>query len=524
MNHRSAARHGAWRRLAAAILGTALIGALAGPAAILAVEAAAVDDTVTTAEDVVATGNVLTNDTGMVRVVAAVHHVHAGGTLDVALDGAFTFTPTADWSGGPIVATYWADPDQTVNANELLAYVRITVTAVNDAPVATPQAVSTDEDTGKAITLAGTDAEGSPLTYAIATAPAHGTLTGTGPDRTYTPDADWYGQDGFTFKVNDGTADSAPAAVSVEVVAIEDLPVASDQDVAVAYNTAKAITLGATDGDDDDLDFVIVDQPDHGVLSGTAPAVTYTPTAGYIGADTFTFKANDGDDDSNTATVAITVAPDVAPPVIDSLAVAFGTGRVNETAPLRISWAGHDAGVGLTGYEVQAKVGTGAWTTVSTGTAVSTTRFYAFGTSLQWRVRAKDANDNWSAWTESPVRKLSAYQGSSPVAFTGTWSKVTSAGSSGTGYRYTTTAGKKAKLVFTGLGVMVVAPKLATAGYARVKFDTAASSRVNLRASSTSLGVIVKSKMWATSGSHTVQIWNDQGGRRTTFDAFIVLR
>jgi hypothetical protein len=506
------------------MLGAALVGALAAPAGSLAVASAVADDTVLTNEDVVATGNVLANDTGMVRVAAVVNYVHAGGTLDVAADGAFTFTPTANWSGGPIVTTYWGDPDATVNGNELLAYVRVTVTAVNDAPVATTQSVSTNEDTAKAITLAGTDVEGSVLSYAIVSQPAHGTMTGSGADRTYTPNSNWYGQDSFTFKVNDGSVDSAPATVSVEVVATEDIPVANAQAVSVVFDTPKAITLTGSDADEDHLDFVIVAGPAHGSLSGTAPAVTYTPAAGYTGTDAFTFKVNDGNDDSSTATVSITVAADAVPPVIDSLAVAFGTGRVNETAPLRISWSGHDAGVGLTGYEVQAQAGSGPWTTISTGTAVAVTKFSAFSTDMRWRVRAKDANDNWSGWTESATRRLTAYQGASPIAFTGTWAKVTSSGSSGTGYRYTATSGKKVRLTFTGLGVMYVAPKLSAGGYARVKIDAAASTRVSLRASRTSLGVIVKTKLWDTSGAHSIQVWNDQGGRRTTFDAFIVLR
>jgi hypothetical protein len=87
-------------------------------------------------------------------------------------------------------------------------------------------------------------------------------------------------------------------------------PVANNQDVTTTKNTAKAITLTATDPNNDPLTYTIVTQPSHGTLSPSSPggaARTYTPTTGYVGPDSFTFKANDGTVDSNTATVSITV-------------------------------------------------------------------------------------------------------------------------------------------------------------------------------------------------------------------------
>ena len=59
-------------------------------------------------------------------------------------------------------------------------------------------------------------------------------------------------------------------------------------------DTAKAITLAATDAEGSTLTYTIVAAPAHGTLSGTAPALTYTPAANYNGPDSFTFKANDG--------------------------------------------------------------------------------------------------------------------------------------------------------------------------------------------------------------------------------------
>src|SRR5207245_169168 len=207
------------------------------------------------------------------------------------------------------------EPDTTLSRSS------ITVNAVNDAPVASNQAVVTDEDTAKAITLGASDAEGSLLTYTIGTGPAHGVLSGTAPNLTYTPAANYNGPDSFTFKANDGELDSKVATVSITVNAVNDAPVASNQAVVTDEDTAKAITLGASDVEGSPLSYVVGTGPTHGTLSGTAPALTYTPAANYNGPDSFTFKANDGTVDSSAATVSLTVTAVNDAPVANAQAV-----------------------------------------------------------------------------------------------------------------------------------------------------------------------------------------------------------
>ena len=148
------------------------------------------------------------------------------------------------------------------------ATVSITVTAVNHPPVADAQAVTTNEDTAKAITLTGSDPDGNPLTYSVVTQPAHGSLSGTAPNLTYTPAANYNGADSFTFKVNDGQADSAAATVSITVSAVNDAPVANAQAVTTPQDTAKAITLTGSDVDGNPLTYSVATQPAHGTLSG----------------------------------------------------------------------------------------------------------------------------------------------------------------------------------------------------------------------------------------------------------------
>lgn len=187
------------------------------------------------------------------------------------------------------------------------ATVSITVTAVNDAPMVTAQSVTAAQSAAKAITLSGADVEGSALTFAIVTPPAHGTLSGTPPNVTYTSTAGYSGFDGFTYKANDGALDSTPAPVSITVSA-NNAPVATPQSVTATQNIAKAITLAGTDVEGSTLTYTIVTTPAQGTLSGTLPNVTYTPTTNYTGPDCFTFKVNDGMADSAPAAVTITVS------------------------------------------------------------------------------------------------------------------------------------------------------------------------------------------------------------------------
>jgi hypothetical protein len=158
------------------------------------------------------------NNPGLFSVAPA---ISPGGTL--------TFTPALNAHGSALVTVMLHDNGGTANGGQNTSAAQsftITVSSLNDAPVAESQSVQVDEDTSKAITLTGSDVEGDPLTFTIVSLPAHGTLSGTGPNRTYTPAPDYNGPDSFTFKVNDGQADSAPATVSITVSGVNDAPVA----------------------------------------------------------------------------------------------------------------------------------------------------------------------------------------------------------------------------------------------------------------------------------------------------------
>jgi VCBS repeat-containing protein len=228
-----------------------------------------------------------------------------------------TYAPESDYNG-PDSFTFIVN-DGRVDSNP--ATISITVEAVNDAPSAEAQSVTTAEDTPVLITLIGNDRDADPLTYAVVTGPAHGTLSGVAPDLKYTPSADFAGSDGFIFAVNDGSLDSEPATVSITVTPVNDSPVAKDQDVTTLEDKPVTIDVlrASFDANNDSLTVAAVTQGAHGSVSiNEDGTLTYTPNANFYGTDAFTYTISDGKGGTNTATVNVTVTAVNDPPKITS--------------------------------------------------------------------------------------------------------------------------------------------------------------------------------------------------------------
>jgi type VI protein secretion system component Hcp len=197
-------------------------------------------------------------------------------------------------------------------------------------PVANAQSIGMDEDSATAVTLSGSDTEGDSLTYRVVNGPAHGTLSGSGANLTYTPDADYNGPDSFTYVANDGWTDSEAASISLTVNAVNDAPVANAQSVGSDEDTATAVTLSGSDADGDSLIFTVLSGPAHGTLSGSGANLTYTPDPDYNGPDSFTYVANDGAEDSAAASVSLAVTAVNDAPAFTSPA-AFAVAENNTT-------------------------------------------------------------------------------------------------------------------------------------------------------------------------------------------------
>ncbi len=114
------------------------------------------------------------------------------------------------------------------------------------------------------------------------------------------------------------TGQGGTATANATVTIANSAPVANDQTVTLNEDETSPITLIASDANGDALTYQIVTGPSHGTLNGSAPDLTYTPSQNYNGSDTFTFKANDGSLDSNTATITLSIQPvNDAPTAVD---------------------------------------------------------------------------------------------------------------------------------------------------------------------------------------------------------------
>jgi uncharacterized protein YjbI with pentapeptide repeats len=258
--------------------------------------------TVTTNEDtpvaVVLTGTDVETPSGSLifQVTAPAHGSLSGSAPNL------TYTPAANYNGSDSFTFTVTDTGDGASGalTSAAATVTITVNAVNDAPVAASQAVTTAEDSAIGITLSATDVDSASLTYSIVSGPAHGGLAGTPPSVTYTPAADYFGSDSFTFKANDGSLNSNVATVSITVNPVNDPPVANPDAATATAGGTIAISVLANDTDVDDATSTltvgaITASPSHGtaVISADGKTINYTANATFAGSDTFQYTAKD---------------------------------------------------------------------------------------------------------------------------------------------------------------------------------------------------------------------------------------
>lgn len=278
----------------------------------------AVDDSYTTDEDVllsVATPGVLANDYDpdpLDIISADLVTEPQFGSLTFFSDGNFEYTPGTDWHG--IDSFTYRVFDGSAFGN--LATVTITVNAVNDAPVSEDDGYTTDEDTSLTILTSDllandSDVDGDPLFIQIESVPSSGTFTILPGEFVYTPNPDWFGTDSFTYRVFDGSVFGNLATVIITVNPVNDAPVAGD-DAFTGYEDMElvetSLLLNDYDAELQDLEVYLETGPSHGLLTLYPDgSFEYQPNPNYFGIDSFTYRAFDGLEYSNVATVTLTI-------------------------------------------------------------------------------------------------------------------------------------------------------------------------------------------------------------------------
>jgi Bacterial Ig domain len=260
------------------------------------------DDDLTTSEDVPGSVDVLEGDTdadGDTLTVSTPAPTAAHGTVACSAAGTCTYTPAADYSGPDSFEYTVADGRGKFDTG----LVTVSVTSANDSPVAIDDSLTSAEDAqGQVDVLVNdTDPDGGALSVTGSTNGAHGAVSclpaGT---CTYVPAANYAGPDTFTYTVSDGDGGTDTGTVSVSVTAENDAPVADDDNLTTQMGVQGDVNVLAgdvdVDGDSLGIDAGAWSDPAHGSVGcdETSGVCTYTPDAGYLGPDSFTYTVTDG--------------------------------------------------------------------------------------------------------------------------------------------------------------------------------------------------------------------------------------
>lgn len=299
--------------------------------------------------------NVLANDSDIDgdALTASVASAPQNGIVAVNADQSVNYTPNAGFTGTDTFIYSASD------GSALSVPATVTVT-VSEQPQAVGDSYATNEDTALKVAspgVMGNDRFTGAASAVLVTTVSNGSLA-LSPDGsfTYTPSANYWGSDSFTYKFTSGGVESTLAAVELTVNPVNDAPVAAYENVTTAFNTPIIVNALANDTDADVTLVVLSVLANDTVASGDvlriaavtgAPAngtvvinpdntFTYTPNTGFVGSDRFFYTATDGTLTSNAARVYVTVKANQLPVAV----IDYANTRVN--TPVVIDIAAND--------------------------------------------------------------------------------------------------------------------------------------------------------------------------------------
>jgi hypothetical protein len=268
----------------------------------------------------------------------------ANGSLNLNTDGSFSYTPNVGFSG--VDSFIYVANDGKDNSNIATVTIAVEPPLPTPTPTPTPNTPPVADndnyntafqspltvDAVSGILNGDSDGDGDPISAILVNSPANGSLN-LNPDGSfsYTPNAGFSGVDSFIYVANDGELNSDVATVTIAVepplptptpTPTPNTPPVADND---NYNTAfqspltvdavSGILNGDSDGDGDPISAILVNSPANGSLNlNPDGSFSYTPNAGFSGVDSFIYVANDGELNSDVATVTIAVEPPLPTP------------------------------------------------------------------------------------------------------------------------------------------------------------------------------------------------------------------
>jgi Ca2+-binding RTX toxin-like protein len=230
----------------------------------------------------------------------------SNGTVNI-VDGKITYTPNSNYNGSDSF-------DYTVidgNGGSVTKTLDVSVDSVNDIPVTTINSATVDEDNSVVIDVlvGASDVENDALTIDSVTNGLNGVTQIIDGKITYTPNANYNGNDSFDYTVSDSNGGLVTKTLNVNIDSINDVPTATITSISTQEDNAIVIDVlaGANDIDDDDLSIDSIINPANGIVQIIDKKITYTPNQDYNGGDNFDYTISDGNGGYVTKTINLTV-------------------------------------------------------------------------------------------------------------------------------------------------------------------------------------------------------------------------
>jgi hypothetical protein len=200
-----------------------------------------------------------------------------------------------------------------------------------------------------------------------------------------------------------------------------------------------------------------------------------------------------------------------------------------ESVPIAIEWGGSDRGWGIASYRLEHSLNGGVWTAVALPSAAATSVGVSAGpgSSLQFRVRAKDKAGNVGGWSYGPTFRVARVSdASSLVHYSSGWTTPADPGAFGGLVHATNGLNRALSYTFSGRDVAWIASRGPDHGKAKVWLDGTYIGSIDLFAASAGARQIVFARHWTSVGTHTLRIVNAATSGRPTIDVdgFAVLR
>ncbi|MCK5827874.1 tandem-95 repeat protein, partial [Candidatus Bipolaricaulota bacterium] len=273
-------------------------------------------DSSSTGEGAPVTINVLANDSDPDGDILTIQSVTQPASGSVANNGTnVIYTPDPRFDGIDSFTYIVSDG----NGGTATATVTVAVAAVNDPPTAQDDTAITGEDATVTILVLSNDSdpENDSLSVLSTSQPLHGAVVANATSIIYTPNPNYIGTDSLTYTISDGRGGTSTATIAIDVVPVNDAPVAQDDAQTMQEGTTVTILVltNDSDPDNDPLRVESISQPLNGFVTNNGSELIYEPNPGYSGTDTFIYTVADDQGGTSTARVTILVSPLNDPPV-----------------------------------------------------------------------------------------------------------------------------------------------------------------------------------------------------------------